>query len=226
MEILKNRKNIITYTVNKAINNNLYISIQNGEVVVKAPWYFTGNQIQKVVEEKKKWIIEKLKEHENNKNINSNIKIYGKDYEVKITYKNINIPKLDVENMQIKIQLPNSYKNFNNKEILKMLLNKMYESIANQELESIMEKVRITLGFAPEDYEIIRMEKLMGKCTEDKKIIINPDIVKYKKETIEYIILHEFCHLKYKTHSKKFNDLIKDYNLKNIDLKEIEEIRF
>lgn len=224
MEKLKNRKNIIIYTVDKIINNNLYISIQNGEVVVKAPWYFTGNQIQKIVKEKKKWILAKLKEYE--ENINSNIKIYGKKYEMKIAYKNINIPKLNVENMEIKIQLPNSYKNFNNKEILKMLLNKMYDSIANQELESIMEKVRITLGFAPEDYEITRMEKTMGKCTDDKKIIINPDIIKYKKETIEYIILHEFCHLKYKTHSKKFNDIIKKYNLKNIDIKEINEINF
>ena len=85
MEILKNRKSIITYTVDKAINNNLYISIQNGEVVVKAPWYLTGNQIQTVVEEKKKWIVRKLKEYENNKNINSNIKIYGKNYEIKIS---------------------------------------------------------------------------------------------------------------------------------------------
>ncbi len=226
MERLKNRKNIITYTVNKAINNNLYISIQNGEVVVKAPWYFTGNQIQKIVEEKKKWIIAKLKDYENSKNINSSIKIYGQNYEIKIIYKNTNIPKLDVENMKIKIQLPNSYKNFNNKEILKILLNKMYDSIANQEIESIMEKVRITLGFAPEDYEIKRMEKLMGKCTDDKKIIINPDIVKYKKETIEYIILHEFCHLKYKTHSKKFNEIIKNYNITNVDFEEIEEIKF
>lgn len=226
MERLKNKKNIITYTVDKAINNNLYISVQNGEVVVKAPWYFTGNQIQKIVEEKKKWILAKLKEYENNKNINSNIKIYGKKYEMKITYKNINIPKLDVDNMEIKVQLPNSYKNFNNREILEMLLNKMYDSIANQELENIMEKVRITLGFAPEDYEIIRMDKIMGKCTDNKKIIINPDIVKYKKETIEYIILHEFCHLKYKTHSKKFNEIIKNYNLKNVDFKELNEIKF
>lgn len=226
MERLKNRNNIITYTVDKAINNNLYISVQNGEVIVKAPWYFTGNQIQKVVEEKKNWIISKLKEYEENKNINSNVKIYGENYELKITYKNINLPKLDVENREIKIELPNSYKNFNNKEILKMLLNKMYESIANQELENIMEKVRITLGFAPEDYEVRRMEELMGKCTEDKKIIINPDIIKYKRETIEYIILHEFCHLKYKTHSKKFNEIIKGYKLNDIDSEEIEKLKF
>ena len=74
----------------------------------------------------------------------------------------------------------------------------------------MMEKVRLTLKFAPEDYEIARIDKTLGKCYNDK-IIINPDIVMYKKETIEYIIFHEFCHLKFKRHSKKFYDMIKSY---------------
>ena len=47
-------KNIISYTVNKNYNNELYLSVQNGEVVISAPWYYTGNQIQNVIEEKKK----------------------------------------------------------------------------------------------------------------------------------------------------------------------------
>lgn len=38
-------KDIIVYTVNKNFNNELYLSVQNGEVVVRAPWYYTNNQI-------------------------------------------------------------------------------------------------------------------------------------------------------------------------------------
>ena len=74
-----------------------------------------------------------------------------------------------------------------------------------------MEKLRINLGFAPEDYEIKEMKNCMAKCTEDKKIIINPKIAKYNKRTIEYIVLHQFCHLKYKTHAKGFWKLIEQY---------------
>ena len=69
----------------------------------------------------------------------------------------------------------------------------------------------MTLGFAPEDYKIKRMYNKMADCLiEEKIIIINPDIVKYDKETIEYILIHEFCHLKYKTHCEKFNKIIKE----------------
>ena len=79
-----------------------------------------------------------------------------------------------------------------------------------------MEKVRKQLGFAPEDYIIKRIDNKIADCiTEEGLIIINPDIVKYDKETIEYILIHQFCHLKYKTHSKKFNELLNN-NINNI----------
>ena len=86
----------------------------------------------------------------------------------------------------------------------------MYDAIAEKELDNIMEKVRLTLGFAPADCQIARIDKTLGKCYNDK-IVINPDIVMYKKETIEYIIFHEFCHLKVKRHSQKFYDMIKHF---------------
>ncbi len=145
-----------------------------------------------------------------NKNIMKNVKIFGINYQLDVTYKYIKVPKLKVEEQSIKIVLPNKYKKIENETILKLLINKMYEAIAEKELDTMMEKVRLTLKFAPEDYEIARIDKTLGKCYNDK-IIINPDIVMYKKETIEYIIFHEFCHLKFKRHSKKFYDMIKSY---------------
>ena len=100
--------------------------------------------------------------------------------------------------------------------------------MAEQEIESIMEKVRKTLGFAPEDYKIKRLNNKMADClTEEKIITINPNIVKFDKETIEYILIHEFCHLKYKTHCDKFNKILKD-NIINLRKYEIiqKEINF
>ena len=72
-----------------------------------------------------------------------------------------------------------------------------------------MEKIRTKLKFAPEDYKMQIMKNGMAKCTQDKQILINPYIVKFNRETVEYMILHEYCHLKYKTHSKGFWQLIK-----------------
>lgn len=147
------------------------------------------------------------------------VPVLGIDYKVKIVYKNIKITELDVENKTIKISLPNKYKKMDNKEILDLAIEKMYEQIANVEIERAMEKTRIMVGFAPEEYEIVKM-KTLGKC-ENKKIIINPEIVKYNRKVIDYIVLHQYCHLKHKNHTKAFSKMLEGYLP---DYKECEEI--
>ena len=138
------------------------------------------------------------------------VPVLGTDYKVKIIYKNIKVAELDVEDKIIKISLPNKYKIENNERILDIAIDKMYEQIAKVEVERAMEKTRILLGFAPEDYEIRKMSEELGKC-EENKITINPEIVKYDREVIDYIVLHEYCHLKYKSHCKSFIKMLEKY---------------
>lgn len=147
------------------------------------------------------------------------VPVLGVDYKVKIVYKNIKITELNVENKTIKISLPNKYKKMSNTEILDLAIEKMYEQIATVEIERAMEKARITFGFAPEEYEISKIKKL-GIC-KDKKITINPEIVKYNRKVIDYVVMHQYCHLKYKTHSKGFYKLLEQYKP---DYKKCEEI--
>ena len=80
------------------------------------------------------------------------------------------------------------------------------------EIENVMEETRIMLnGLAPENYEIRRIPNKLAKTLKDKTLIINPDIVKYNKQVLKYVVLYEFCHLKYKTNSKKFWNMIEQY---------------
>ena len=84
------KNNVIAYTVNKELTDSLYISVQNGEVVINAPWYTTRNQIQKAVEEKKNWIINKMKEYEDvSKQNTKSVSVLGKKYGLYIVYRNI-----------------------------------------------------------------------------------------------------------------------------------------
>lgn len=139
------------------------------------------------------------------------VPVLGTDYKVKIVYKNIKVAELDVEDKIIKISLPNKYKKANKERILDIAIDKMYEQIAKVEVERAMEKTRILLGFAPEDYEIRKMSEELGRC-EENKITINPEIVKYDREVIDYIVLHEYCHLKYKSHCKSFIKMLEKYD--------------
>lgn len=214
MSILKNRNNVITYTVNKAINSGLSIGIQNGEVVVKAPWYVSKQTIQQAVEEKRKWIVQKLKEYDQEKKNNRKkdmVVLLGEYYQLRVNYTTVKKAKVMVGKGEIEICLPTKYKKMNQEGILTLLINRMYATVAEQEMERAMEKTRILLGFAPEDYEIKELKDKIAMCDETKKIIFDPSIVKQKREIIDYIVLHEYCHLKYKNHSKGFYKVMERY---------------
>ncbi|MCI9063707.1 MAG: M48 family metallopeptidase [Clostridia bacterium] len=139
-------------------------------------------------------------------------RIFGEEYGVQIIYTKINNPELDLVEKTINIYLPNKYKRMKNTAILKLALEKMYDEIARVEIENVMEETRVMLkGLAPENYEIKRIPNRLAKCSSDKNIVINPDIIKYDKQVLRYVILHEFCHLKYKSHAKGFFKMMEQY---------------
>ena len=211
MNLFINRKNLISYTVDTAFDNNLSISVQNGEVVVCAPWYLSKKQIQEVVSEKTNWILSKLNEYENRKKLGfENIVLFGKKYSTTVEFKCIKSPEVNLNEFSIEIILPIQYKNKNLSNIMDLVTNKLYLTLAEQELDNIMEKTRLMLNIAPENFEIKHLPNALGACINNT-IIINPKLFKYKKEIVEYIIIHEFCHLKYKTHSKHFYKMLKQY---------------
>lgn len=146
------------------------------------------------------------------KDLTKTVKIFGETISVRVIYKKIKNPELDLVGNIINVYLPNKYKRSGNIEIVKLAIEKMYQEIARVEIEKVMEETRIMLkGLAPENYEIIKLSNKLSKLTLDRVIIINPEIVKYNKQVLRYVILHEFCHLKYKTHSKGFYKMMQKY---------------
>ncbi|MCX6326447.1 MAG: SprT family zinc-dependent metalloprotease [Bacteroidia bacterium] len=51
------------------------------------------------------------------------------------------------------------------------------------------------------------MSTRWGSCTPKGKIILNPELIKAPKGCIEYVIIHELCHLVHHDHTQKFIDL-------------------
>lgn len=146
------------------------------------------------------------------KKLNGNVKIFGENISVKIIYSKIKNPELELVGKNINVFLPNKYKKGGNMLIIKLALEKMYDEIARVEIEKVMEETRIMLnGLAPENYEIRRMSNKLAKCSIDKIITINPDIIKYKKDVLRYVILYEFCRLKYKSRAKGFYQMLEKY---------------
>ena len=71
-------------------------------------------------------------------------------------------------------------------------LDKMYELVKNYDIPKPSIKIR-------------EMKARWGSChREDKIIILNSELIKAPKHCIDYVVLHELIHFKYKNHNDKF----------------------
>ena len=62
-------------------------------------------------------------------------------------------------------------------------------------------------GVEPSQLILHEMKTRWGSCTPKGKIILNPELIKAPKPCIEYVIVHELCHLIHHDHTQKFFEL-------------------
>lgn len=78
-------------------------------------------------------------------------------------------------------------------------------------VEISINKYTNLLGVRPNKVRIKDIKYAWGSCTSNKNITINLKLANKSEEIIEYVVLHEMCHLIYMNHSKEFWNLVGKY---------------
>ena len=52
------------------------------------------------------------------------------------------------------------------------------------------------------------MKRRWGSFLNQDKVFLNPKLIHTSKDCIDYVIVHELCHMKYKDHDKRFYNLL------------------
>lgn len=95
---------------------------------------------------------------------------------------------------------------------LEKILNDWYKTKATvlfDEILTIALEVFKKYKIGKPTLHIRQMEKRWGSCTRLGKIILNTELIKAPKGSIEYVIIHELCHLVHYNHNKDFYALQK-----------------
>lgn len=82
---------------------------------------------------------------------------------------------------------------------------KRSREIFKERYEEIFEK--FDYDYKPR-LKIKKMQKRWGSYSRRSGIVLNPLLIHASKDCIDYVITHELCHEKYKSHSKSFYTLL------------------
>ncbi len=96
------------------------------------------------------------------------------------------------------------------KVIPQKLLSEWYREKAGIYFEEALKKVFplfVRYQISMPELQIRQMSTRWGSCTSQGKVILNPELIKAPKGCIDYVIIHELCHLVHHNHTKSFYDL-------------------
>ena len=110
------------------------------------------------------------------------VKLKGKFFEVKTT------DKLKAKQLVHKWYLQNAKSKFH------LIANELIGNFKKYKLE-------------PSSIVLREMPTRWGSCTPKGKLILNPELIKAPRGCIEYVIIHELCHLIHPNHTQRFFDL-------------------
>ena len=180
-------------------------------VNVIAPEGSSEFEVLKKVRVKIPWILRQLKFFKSylpatppRKYINGETHLYlGRQYKLKAIKDNEN--RIKAYRGQLLLELPDV-----TPEAIEMALQNWYKQrakvIYNEILDAMLPKFNRYQLVKP-NLSIRKMAKRWGSCTQGGRITLNTELIKAPKGCIEYVIVHELCHLVHHSHTKYFYNL-------------------
>lgn len=177
-------------------------------IKVIVPEKMSLEEIQVRVNKRRTWIRKQIEFYTQNKTSKtfeyksgSTIKYLGKQYRLKIVETEKNSIKLVGRFLEVRV------KDRDSKKVEKMI-GEWYRYHAVHYFNRMIEKCLIKVGkygVNPPILTVRKMKSRWGSCIQNKnKIIINTDLIKEPSQCIEYVLMHELCHLKYPSHNNQF----------------------
>ncbi len=201
--------------IRKSSRSSISLRIDNsGNLYVYCPLKFSDAQIQEIINEKKQWIDKHIQNIINKRKIYqsyynySKIMYLGKSYDIIVSDKKLQIGESTI-NIRTNVNLIKTLKNW---------LIKRSDFIFDR-----LDYWAKIIGVKYLSKNHTNARKKWGSCDSKQNIKMNFRLIMLDIKLIDYVCIHELCHIIHLNHSKRFwkkvEDFLPDYKTLRKELK-------
>jgi len=188
-------------------------------VEFRAPHGLSREAISDMVQKKAVWVWEKLDWFEANR-LPYQEKRYadgekylymGREYSLKILpAEGIKKPFVSFLGSEITVLIPESVSDELKPALVKRAIWNFYSECAESEVKKFLKAYSEKLRIDPPAFKVKHQKRRWGSCSADNVLRINFQLMMAPPEQLEYVVVHELCHVKEKNHSARFWNLVSE----------------
>lgn len=215
----------IIHRTNKKIKR-ISLALENkNEIIVKTPLGIKSNVLRDIVVRHRNWVLNSVKKVPVKNQFDfvcgGKLPFLGVQYPIKLLVDdNMKNPKFALKDDVFVIYYNDTTKNYDD---FIDGLTRFYKNMAVKIIAPLFDKWCFKTQMYPQKITYRKAKRRWGSCSHINDISINYMLLQFSTDAIEYVVLHELCHIKEKNHSKRFWNLVSsfmpDYKQKEMILK-------
>lgn len=193
------------------------LQVEDGVVSISVPTALEVERIEQLLKDKHRWIKEKLYLHQQQQPTPKREMLsgeafpyLGRNYRLKITTGKLQPVKLLHGRLQVVVP-----KAMRHEHIIRDMLTHWYRLQAEIRFKEKVKRYASVVGVEPTDVSVKTFKSRWGSCNVKGEIQFHWKVIMAPNRIVDYVVVHELCHLKHHDHSPAFwksvERLVPDY---------------
>lgn len=208
---------VIDYEIvrSKKLSSRVSLNIKDGRVIVRAPFWVPKFTIDGFVASRSAWITQALKKSPLKNETTLNYEVgekhlfFGQEYILQINLESGMVrSSVSIDENSLVVTVSSHHSPENQKKEIKEALLRFYLEKLVDYLTEVSNKYCLLLGVDYSKIEVKKVSSIWGSCSAKNVLSFNRKLAMAPKKIVDYVIIHEVCHLRERNHSSRFWGLV------------------
>lgn len=199
-------KGIVAEVIRTARIKTARLQVEDGVVSICVPKALELERIEQLIKDKQAWIKEKLALHRQQQPAPKRellsgeaFPYLGRNYRLKIINGKLEPVKLVHGRLQVKLP-----KEMRHEHIIRDMLTHWYRNQAELRFSEKVKRYANVVGVEPTKVSVKTFKSRWGSCNVKGEIQFHWKVIMAPHRIVDYVVVHELCHLKHHDHSPAF----------------------